>query len=135
MIDLLEVACPDSTPTSPTSTIILSTVSSDGLINLYDLATLKSARSTAKEGEIVEVSPTSSHDTDGSRLTCVCVIGMPKPKIVKGEEEEDEEESEEDSEGDSEEEDEEEFAVIASGSENEEDIQFEDEEEEEGEVE
>ena len=135
MIDLLEVACPDSTPTSPNSTIILTTASSDGLINLYDLATLKSARSTAKAGEVVQVAPTKTHDTDGSRLTCICAIGMPAPKATVEGDQQDQEESEEDSEDD-EEESEEEFTGIASGeSENEEDIRFEDEDEEEGEEE
>lgn len=135
MIDLLEVACPDSTPTAPTSTIILTTASSDGLINLYDLASLKAARATAKAGEVVQVSPARTHDTDGSRLTCVCAIGMPAPKAAPAEGGEEEEDSEDDSEEDDEEESEEEFAGIASGSEDEEDIQFEDEEEEEGEEE
>lgn len=75
MIDLLEVALPTS---EPSSTIVLTTVSSDGFINLYDLADVQVATSTTtknREGG-VEVEPIGKFDTDKSRLTCVCAIGL-----------------------------------------------------------
>lgn len=107
MIDLLEVALPTSTPTAPISTIIVSTISSDGKINLYDMALLPKLRlanpSTPGSGTApFDVEPSASYDSDGSRLTCINSIGMAEVKvIVEGaagdEEEDDDEDSEEDS--------------------------------------
>ena len=107
MLDLLEVACPDDTPTHSSSTIILSSISSDGKINLYDLAVLaKLAGGKHLPGtDPVDIPPSANYDTDGSRLTCVCAIGMAEQvaKMEKGEESESEEESDEEIAFDSEE--------------------------------
>lgn len=52
--------------------MLLTTVSSDGFINIYDLA---SARSQSRSGgggdEQPQLRPVGSYDTKGSRLTCV----------------------------------------------------------------
>ena len=100
MMDLLEVALPTSTVDSPKSTIILTTASSDGRINLYDLSQLSTLSSTSKE-----IEPSATFDTDKSRLTSICAIGLLE-KRVKGaaqgteEEESDSEVEEEDEEDD-----------------------------------
>lgn len=122
MIDLLEVALPDLS-----STIVLTTCSSDGFIHLYDLVDLEAAVSTrpshpAVAGEEPTVEPAAKFDTDKSRLTCVCAIGLvervPKLAGTEGDDEDDEDEDEEESDDDSEEE-EEEGDEAASGSEGE----------------
>ncbi|GAA6033748.1 hypothetical protein JCM8097_004411 [Rhodosporidiobolus ruineniae] len=132
-LDFLEVALPvspspaassssaaDSPASSAPTTVILTSISSDGKINLYDLARLPrpSSSSTSKKGKAAaaeqdgpkEVEPSASFDTDKSRLTCLCVVGLAERagKGGKGGEDEDEEEDEEESEEDSEEEEEEE---------------------------
>jgi len=99
MMDLLEVALPTSTVDSPKSTIILTTASSDGRINLYDLSQL-STLSTSKE-----IQPSATFDTDKSRLTSICAIGLLE-KRVKGTTEEEEEEESDPEDDDSEDEDE-----------------------------
>ncbi|GAA5991399.1 hypothetical protein JCM10908_003293 [Rhodotorula pacifica] len=137
MIDLLEVALPTA---EPSSTIVLTTVSSDGLINMYDLADVQAGSAAiAEEGKELEVQPIANFDTDKSRLTCVCAIGLVErgeagaaKKGENGAAEDDSEEEEDDEEEESEDED------VAGGSqdgESEEDEEefagFEDEEEEE----
>lgn len=123
MLDLLEVAYPTSSATEEAeTTLVLTSASSDGKINFYDLAAL------SQESE-EEIKPIGCFDTDGSRLTCVCAVGMVERKgeEAKGEDEEDssdEEEEEEDDDDDEEEELEEE-------DEDEEEDEEEEEEEEE----
>ncbi|ORY80266.1 WD40-repeat-containing domain protein [Leucosporidium creatinivorum] len=137
MLDLLEVALPGSTVEEPASTVVVTSVSSDGKINLYDLAILASKKTALPAGstELIDIEPSASHDTEGTRLTCVNAVGMAAVKkgANVGEEEEDDEES--DSEDDSEEDGED----IAFGSEDElegeEESEAEEEEEEEGEEE
>ncbi|TKA56464.1 hypothetical protein B0A53_02035 [Rhodotorula sp. CCFEE 5036] len=75
MIDFLEVALPTS---ETSSTIVLTTVSSDGFINLYDLADVQVAITATENNQEggVEVEPIGNFDTDKSRLTCVCAIGL-----------------------------------------------------------
>ncbi|KAF8273186.1 WD40-repeat-containing domain protein [Lactarius quietus] len=51
-------------------TTILSSVSSDGTINVYDLSLLPPP-SLSEEIDIVETSPVVTYDSKGSRLTCV----------------------------------------------------------------
>lgn len=82
MLDLLEVAYPapaDASSTAPRSTLVLSSISTDGKINLYDLAALSVLAGAEPGAEPVEIGPSGSHDTDGSRLTCVCAIGLALP--------------------------------------------------------
>lgn len=145
MMDLLEVALPTSeSASSPSSTIVLTTISSDGKINLYDLARLPSPAAASKgkgkkaaapePAEAKEIEPVASYDTDKTRLTCVCAIGLVERKKGKDgeevEESSDEEDGEEDEEEDGTEEEEQ------SEGEEEEEAEFEGfEDEEEGEVE
>ncbi|KAK4705518.1 protein MAK11, partial [Phenoliferia sp. Uapishka_3] len=133
MLDLLEVAYPvaaanpNSAPTAP-STLVLSSISTDGKINLYDLASL-SVLTNTEAGEPVEIGPIASHDTDGSRLTCVCAIGLVVPKNAADasglDGENDDGESAESESGDGSEDEEE----IAFESEDEEEVAFESEDE------
>ncbi|GAA5905239.1 WD40 repeat domain-containing protein [Sporobolomyces salmoneus] len=147
MMDLLEVALPESS--TPHSTVILTTASSDGCINLYDLSSLpvsSSTASTTTKGkgkgkgkgkaevetakEKVEIKPIANFDTDKSRLTSICAIGLVEKRAKanggNGEdaEEEDSSSSEEEEEENNDEEEEEEmldkFAGEESGDENEE---------------
>lgn len=148
MMDLLEVALPASaSPSSPSSTIVLSTISSDGKVNLYDLARLPPASTAASKGkgkkaatpaatEAKEVEPIASYDTDKTRLTCVCAIGLvERKKGADGKPVEDEESSDEGDDDDDEEGDETEDAELSAGEEDDE-AEFEGfEDEEEGEEE
>ncbi|WVW81513.1 hypothetical protein I302_103507 [Kwoniella bestiolae CBS 10118] len=52
-------------------TILLTTVSSDGLINVYDLFFVENSHEIAGKGENNTIDPIASYDTKGSRLTCV----------------------------------------------------------------
>lgn len=133
MLDLLEVALPGSTVEEPSSTIVVTSASSDGKINLYDLAILASKKAAQPAGstELIDIEPSASHDTEGTRLTCVNAVGMAavKKSPKAGEEEEEEEESDnEDSDEDGED-----IAFDSEELEGEEESEEEDEEEEEGE--
>lgn len=118
-MDLLEVALPTA---EPSSTMVLTTVSSDGKINLYDLARLprdapaaevkgkgkgkkaaQPAPAPVPADELPEVQPSATFDTDKTRLTCVTAIGMVE-KRVKGGANGDAQEAEEDSSSEEEEE-------------------------------
>ncbi|OCF44245.1 protein MAK11 [Kwoniella heveanensis CBS 569] len=119
-------------------TTLLTTVSSDGLINLYDLSAISGLKIPTSETQEQEqkIEPVASYDTKGSRLTCVYIAdGQDVARIVAGQnkksqaaqnvddEEEDDDDEEEDmyesGEGDEDEDDDEEM------------VEFEDEEEEE----
>jgi protein MAK11 len=71
-------------PVSPTQTrsytTILTTISSDGKVLVYDLAPLASAASASSSSEaateaseILQLSPVAEYDSAGSRLTCLTV--------------------------------------------------------------
>lgn len=60
----LEIALPESS--GRLSTTLVCTVSSDGFINIYDLASVP-VSSTQK----AEIEPLVSYDSKGTRLTCV----------------------------------------------------------------
>ncbi|KAH9962668.1 WD40-repeat-containing domain protein [Russula dissimulans] len=66
-IDTIRIALPS---TLRDSTTIMSTVSSDGTINVYDLSLLPSSV-PKEEKEIPEIWPVTTYDSKGSRLTCV----------------------------------------------------------------
>ncbi len=52
------------------STTLLSSVSSEGTINIYDLSLLPPP-SLSEKVDTVEISPVVEYDSKGSRLTCV----------------------------------------------------------------
>ncbi|KAI9440753.1 WD40-repeat-containing domain protein [Lactarius indigo] len=95
-LDTIKIALPSTTRRSTT---LLSSVSSDGTINVYDLSLLPPGLSE----EIVETSPVVQYDSKGSRLTCVTLadgdvdrLEQPEPK--KGTKREREPESEDEGE-------------------------------------
>jgi protein MAK11 len=65
-IDLLAISLP-----SKTITTYASTVSSDGKINVYDLASLPPISSGKLSPKQIE--PITSYDTKGTRLTCLAM--------------------------------------------------------------
>ena len=111
-IDTLQIALPpiQTSPRPRTSTTLVSTISSDGRVRLYDLAAVPevSKESVDKESvdkESVEVEPVTTYDSKGSRLTCVAMadgdgdgVGSLNGKRKRVEEGEDESESESESE-------------------------------------
>ncbi|KAF8489911.1 WD40-repeat-containing domain protein [Russula emetica] len=66
-IDTIRVALPS---TRRDSTTILSSVSSDGTVNVYDLSVLPPPAPIAPS-DIPEISPVVTYDSKGTRLTCV----------------------------------------------------------------
>ncbi|KAI9635994.1 WD40-repeat-containing domain protein [Dioszegia hungarica] len=125
-----------SDPSSISRTVLLSTVSSDGYINLYDLSSAMCANASSSESAmgdasaLPQVRPVASYNTKGSRLTCVFLADGKKGEI--GGEKKPDSEEEDDDEEDGED-------MYDQGSDGEEDdegldgvnVEFEDEEEEE----
>ncbi|KAF8238138.1 WD40 repeat-like protein [Tricholoma matsutake] len=68
-VQTLDIALPSS-PAGLASTTIVCTVSSDGKIHLYDMATVPEHTGTTK---IVELNPIAEYDSKGTRLTCVAL--------------------------------------------------------------
>ncbi|RDB18437.1 p21-activated protein kinase-interacting protein 1-like [Hypsizygus marmoreus] len=93
-VQTLSVALPVST--GRTSTTIVCTVSSDGKIHIYDMATLPSK----DKEDVVDIAPAAVYDSKGTRLTCVALadgdvegVGEVTDAKRKREEEEHEEEN------------------------------------------
>jgi protein MAK11 len=101
-IDTIRVALPS---TRRNSTTILSSVCSDGTINVYDLSLLPPPAPIAPSS-IPEISPVVTYDSKGTRLTCVTLAEgevdhaeQPSPdKVVKRKRESDSEEDEDEEE-------------------------------------
>lgn len=73
-------------PDSTTPSILLSSVSSDGFINLYDVSELYASAVEAKGEKVIEGLPIGSYDTKGSRLTvCYLAEGRAAGSAVKTE--------------------------------------------------
>ncbi|KAG6918378.1 hypothetical protein DXG01_015030 [Tephrocybe rancida] len=121
-VQTLDIALPPA-PASPTetpsrgSTTIACTVSSDGMVHVYDLALVPASASVS--GEKAEIAPVAVYDTKGTRLTCLTLADGEAevgPRVgekrKKGEESESEEEGNEEwPSGDEEEEEEEEEEI------------------------
>jgi protein MAK11 len=68
-VETLHIALPKTTPEDPrATTTIVCTISSDGKIFVYDLATLP-----AETKEKMQLHPVAEYDTRGTRLTCLTV--------------------------------------------------------------
>lgn len=125
-IQTLDIALPEGC--GRTSTTIISTVSSDGLINVYDVASVPEGNHST---EVAQIDPITSYDTKGTRLTCVTLADNLTDKITAsgdGKRKRDEEDEDEDEAGGEESEDDEPTAFGA-GWEEDEDENEEDEEE------
>lgn len=89
-IDTLSIALPNSETTT-----ILSTVSSDGWIHVYDLSVIPSSSPPSKDQ--TDIQPIARYDTKGTRLTCVTLADGDAEAgevVGKRKREEDEEEDE-----------------------------------------
>ena len=67
--DTLVVALPSNAPRE--STTVLSTVSSDGRIHLYDLSELPPNLFEAERKDAIDIVPIAEFDAKGTRFTCV----------------------------------------------------------------
>jgi len=67
-IDTIRISLPPSTSRDPTT--VISTVSSDGTVNVYDLSLLPPPAPTGTTN-MPEISPVVTYDSKGSRLTCI----------------------------------------------------------------
>ena len=65
----IEIALPSSS--GRVSTIIVCTVSSDGNVNLYDIAAISDQSSADTPQKIKQIGPLTTYDSKGTRLTCV----------------------------------------------------------------
>ena len=96
-VDILRVALPPNSKSKRTSTTIVCTISSDGKIFVYDLASLPEGSGK----ELVRMRPKVEYDTKGTRLTCVSLAegevneGQVHGKRKRVQEENKEEEEEE----------------------------------------
>ncbi|EKM50100.1 uncharacterized protein PHACADRAFT_32944 [Phanerochaete carnosa HHB-10118-sp] len=68
-IDALAVALPPASGTHRTSTTLVGTISSDGKIRVYDLASMPVEAAEAP----AELHPLTEYDSKGSRLTCMAM--------------------------------------------------------------
>ena len=68
-IQTIGLALPSSS--GRTSTIIACTVSSDGNVNLYDIAAVPEQPSTDIPQTTKQIEPLTTYDSKGTRLTCV----------------------------------------------------------------
>ena len=68
-VQTIGVALPSSS--GRTSTIIACTVSSDGYVNLYDIAAIPDPPSTDTPQKTKQIEPLTTYDSKGTRLTCV----------------------------------------------------------------
>ena len=68
-VQTLDIALPAQESSTPASTKIICTASSDGRIHIYDLARVPGGDS----GGIEEIKPEAVYDSKGTRLTCVAL--------------------------------------------------------------
>jgi protein MAK11 len=68
-VQTIAIALPSSS--GRTSTIIACTVSSDGNVNLYDIAAIPDQPSTDTPHMTKQIEPLTTYDSKGTRLTCV----------------------------------------------------------------
>lgn len=91
-VDALQIALPTTSDSTRISTTLVSTISSDGKIRLYDLASLPPSSSTSPNQEKVQIEPLTEYDTKGSRLTCLTLadgdVALPKSTSGKRKREE-----------------------------------------------
>lgn len=77
----LEIALPE--PSGRKSATIVATVSSDGFINLYDIADVPEKPSSSEKIHTIE--PLTSYDSKGTRLTCVTLADGDIASSLEGE--------------------------------------------------
>ncbi|KAG0694129.1 WD40-repeat-containing domain protein [Suillus ampliporus] len=99
-VEILSLALPPSTKANARlSTIIVCTVSSDGKIHIYDLASLPADLKAGSEA--LQISPVTEYDTKGTRLTCVTIAdggALEQATSVNGKRKREDEDSEQEDE-------------------------------------
>ncbi|KAL5531595.1 hypothetical protein ACEPAG_4472 [Sanghuangporus baumii] len=98
-LDTLVVAT-TKTKTEQKWTTIMSTVSSDGWVRIFDLGILDSIGSTIASKDVIQLEAIASYDTKGSRLTC-CTLAdgeTPVQSVTGKRKHEDDDESDADTE-------------------------------------
>ena len=95
-VDTLRIALPTVPNSSRTATTLVSTISSDGKVQLYDLASVP-AQSTSKDVQ-PQNSPVADYDTKGSRLTCLTLADgdVGGPAVANGKRKRDADDDEKD---------------------------------------
>jgi len=98
-VQTLDIALPTQESSTPASTKIICTASSDGRIHIYDLARVP----CGDAGGIEEIRPEVVYDSKGTRLTCVALAdgdaaGASEP-AVSGKRKRDGDEEDEEGEG------------------------------------
>ncbi|PSS35351.1 hypothetical protein PHLCEN_2v1688 [Hermanssonia centrifuga] len=102
-VDMLHIALPSISDSPRTSTTVVSTISSDGKVRLFDLASVPENATPEK----LQLEALTEYDTKGSRLTCLALadgdvqvspVQGKRKRVVTDNAEEDEEGSEEDKE-------------------------------------
>lgn len=78
----LSLPSPSSSSASPASWVLTATtISSDGFVRIFNLASLVSSATTTapavpqEEGQLPVINPSAEYSTRGSRLTCLSVVG------------------------------------------------------------
>lgn len=94
---------PSTKANTAISTIIVCTVSSDGKIHLYDLASLPTDHEAGSEA--LKILPVAEYDTKGTRLTCMTIAEgetLEHDSRVNGKRKREDEETEQEDEGEGE---------------------------------
>jgi len=81
-VQTIGIALPSSS--GRTSTIIACTVSSDGNVNLYDIAAIPDHPSTDTPQKTKQIEPLTTYDSKGTRLTCVTLADGDMDGTVNG---------------------------------------------------
>jgi protein MAK11 len=112
--DVLSVALPSTPESESTHTTIISTISSDGFIRIFDLSALPPSSSSSAVTMLTSI---AEYDTKGSRLTCCTLADGEAPpsasttrKRKHDDESDDEQDIDEGGDGEENEDEEEEFA-------------------------
>ncbi|KAF8990676.1 WD40-repeat-containing domain protein [Cyathus striatus] len=85
-VQTLNIALPEVSGRAQTT--IVSTISSDGYVNIYDLATLPEKPS--EDGKLLEISPVASYDSKNTRFTCITLADGDIPIEIAGKRKRDE---------------------------------------------
>lgn len=103
-VDTLSIALPPipNNPEARSSTTLICTISSDGKVRLFDLASLPTKEPSPNETR-TQLNPVGEYDTKGTRLTCMAIadgdiedVGGVNGKRKREEEQDEDEDDEQD---------------------------------------
>lgn len=101
-IDVLTVTLPSSSPSSPRTTTLVCTASSDGSVRVFDLTDLPTEANGENALKPKEIKECASYDSKGTRLTCIAFAegdgetGEAQAGVKRGRKDADVEEEEDD---------------------------------------